>query len=143
MHCKNSLRILWCGLSMLGLIVCLATGCGKNAERVAVFPVSGQVKFQGEPCEGAIVRLVPKSDVGIDKHFAFATTDAQGAFTLTTYETGDGAPAGEYSVVVIWPESPRGPSADRLQGRYKDPQASKIVAVVKEEPTELPVWNLE
>lgn len=68
-----------------------------------------------------------------------------GSFTLTSYEEGDGAPAGEYKVTVEWPSEdpndpsdpddpegqiPRGP--DWLQGRYADPATTSLTATIRE-----------
>ena len=54
-----------------------------------------------------------------------ATVEADGSFRLTTYKSGDGAPAGTYVLTLTWPLPPRagmeeGP--DRFRGRYADPR---------------------
>ncbi len=53
-----------------------------------------------------------------------AIVEPDGSFRLTTYRTGDGAPAGSYALTVSWPLPPvrgREEGPDRLRGRYADP----------------------
>jgi hypothetical protein len=93
--------------AVLGL--CLA-GCG-GAEgdegRVDVYEVTGTVTMDGKPVSGATVSFSPK-----DKQpAAVGMTDDSGAYSLTTYESGDGAAAGNYTVLVTKPpEASAGPS---------------------------------
>jgi hypothetical protein len=62
--------------------------------------------------------------------------EADGTFTLTTYEAGDGAPAGEYQVTVEWwlasgkPGDDR-PPANRLPARYARAETSKLTARIE------------
>jgi len=91
------------GLLPVALLVVLA-GCGSSRvaqqkfdKRVAVFPAKGQVTLAGKPLAGAIVTLHPKG-TGAEAH---ALSKPDGSFTLTTYETDDGAAAGEYAVSVV------------------------------------------
>ncbi len=55
-----------------------------------------------------------------------AVVAADGSFRITTFRTGDGAPAGRYALTVTWRLPPRpgkeeeGP--DRFKGRYADPR---------------------
>src|SRR5437016_1941611 len=84
---------------------CLAS-CARNP-RKPVFPVRGQVTVDGKPAAGATVFFYPvESDP--DAIAPYGVTDANGSFTLTTYLTFDGAPAGEYVVTVRWPGPPKG-----------------------------------
>src|SRR5436190_4338876 len=76
----------------------IALGCaGKDrwqAGRPPVVPASGVVTHDGQPLAGANIVFLPKSG----SHTAFATTDEQGKFQLTTFDAGDGAVAGDYDV---------------------------------------------
>jgi hypothetical protein len=70
---------------------------------------------------------------------------ADGSFTLTTYAAGDGAPAGDYTVVVIWTEggslkkvAPR----DLLAGRYNTTAVSPLRAHVEAAKNDLPPFEL-
>ncbi|WP_339907372.1 hypothetical protein [Symmachiella dynata] len=131
----------------LGILVLLG-GCSGEKEYVEtpVFPVSGNVTVRGEPAYGAYVLLHPVGDVGLTKgNKPFARVGEDGVFNVTTYDTSDGAPAGEYKVTVIWPENPeaRGPSPDRLRGRYATPDKSVLKVTVEESNPKLPTWELE
>ena len=63
-------------------------------------------------------------------------TDAEGRFQLRTYHDGDGAPAGEYTVTVYWPDVRPKVSADdqlppdRLDERFANPKNSSLRATV-------------
>ncbi len=70
-------------------------GCGKG--RPKTVPVTGTVTFDGKPVEGASVAFYPAEG----GRPATGTTDAQGKFTLTTFESGDGALPGSYNVTVM------------------------------------------
>jgi hypothetical protein len=45
----------------------------------------------------------PKDNADPQAPRPFGTAGADGSFGLTTSRPGDGAPAGEYRVTVIWP----------------------------------------
>jgi hypothetical protein len=68
---------------------------------------------------------------------------------LRSYEPDDGAPAGEFKVTVVWPESPP-PNAsgvfevrDRLRGRYANPKTTELTATVEEGGGALPPFELQ
>lgn len=83
------------------LTIPLLIGCGgeSTSGQVDVYPVSGTVKMFGKPLAGATVSFAPQGD----QPTAYATTDAEGNFQLTTYEFGDGAAEGQYKVVISKP----------------------------------------
>lgn len=129
------------------LLAVLCSGCGSRPEYMEtdVFPASGELKIDGLPASGAFVLFHPVGDVGMTKgNKPFARVAADGSFLVTTYNTGDGAPDGNYRVTVIWPEDPdaRGPSPDRLRGRYSQPETSGLRAEMAAPRTVLPVWEL-
>jgi hypothetical protein len=87
-------------LASVPLALALLTGCGRDKNvpgRPPVYPASGQVVYKGQPLEGAFVSFTPTDGL---THGASGRTDAQGRFTLTTFDPGDGAPAGRYRVTV-------------------------------------------
>jgi hypothetical protein len=59
-------------------------------------PVSGKVIYKGQPVEGAVVTFMSEAA----PRTATGKTDAAGAFKLTTYDTNDGAVAGEHKVSI-------------------------------------------
>ena len=86
---RFSLSVLVCVVMVAGLV-----GCDGGAGTV---DVSGTVTYKGKPVEGASVIFAPTDSGGKS---AAGTTDAQGHFTLTTLEAGDGAVPGAYAVTI-------------------------------------------
>ena len=94
--CRRSLRRLAAAFASGSLV--LFWGCA--GEGPLCYPVRGQVTLDGKPLAEAMVVLHPLtgSVVGGQKPIGF--TDQDGRFVLTTYQSGDGAPPGEYAVTV-------------------------------------------
>lgn len=130
------------------LLVCmlLLCGCGREADnRVPVYPAHGKVTYQGKPAEGALVQLhsaeaegqslKPRARVGKD-----------GVFQLTTYETGDGAPPGDYAVTIDWrrrnadDETEDGVSL--ISARYNRAETSNLRVRIVSSANELPEIRL-
>lgn len=77
---------------------CVVTlvGCGDG--RPTLYPVKGVVRFEsGDPVRNAAIEFVPNTAGPSPR----GQIDAEGAFVLGTYNNGDGAPAGDYRVVVV------------------------------------------
>jgi hypothetical protein len=57
----------------------------------------------------------------------------------------DGAPAGEYRVVVEWPAYRRGRNIgpDRLMGKFAKPETSGLKATIEPGPNGLPPFELK
>ena len=81
-------------LAGLSLVVVVLTGCGSGGLELA--PVEGVVTLDGTPLEGATVLFHP-AEGGKP---ATGTTDAEGKFTLTTRNFGEGAQVGMNNVSV-------------------------------------------
>lgn len=91
-------------LSLLALVALSIIGCGPNGP--VVVPVTGVVKLDGEPVEGAGVIFMPAEAGRLP---AEGTTDAQGKFSLRTSGASvEGAIAGKYDVVVTKVSQPTG-----------------------------------
>jgi hypothetical protein len=138
---------------MLSSALFVGAGC-TSSDQKPVYPVSGEVFFRSKPAEGARVILHPTGDSRPElwpTGYPTAVVGADGSFHVTTYEPGDGAPEGNYAVLVEWPEAapaeadPEAQSApkDRLGGRYLDSQKPKLKADVKAGPNQLPRFDLE
>ncbi len=85
------------------LLATAPAGCGNGqGGRSAVYPVEGQVLWNGKPLAGAQVAFYPKGPVEGRPFFPRAQTDPNGHFQLGTYEKADGAPEGEYAVTVLY-----------------------------------------
>ncbi|MGN6134450.1 MAG: carboxypeptidase-like regulatory domain-containing protein [Aureliella sp.] len=81
------------------LAVCvLALGCsaGQDPNRPPTYPVRGTVTLNGKPVEGAVVTFQPMEGKGS----AVGSTDANGVYTLSTFNPSDGALAGQYKVSI-------------------------------------------
>jgi hypothetical protein len=85
-------------------LLCTAIGCGKSEERVPTHPVQGTISFQGKPMPGAYLVLHSQGASATEPAAPAprASIGADGKFTLTTYDVGDGAPEGEYVATVQW-----------------------------------------
>lgn len=139
---------------MLLIVTLVCVGCGQSDTlpyEKPVFPVSGEVTYQGKPIEDASVRLHPVSAAkGEMVVIPRGTADPIGRFELTTYRKGDGAPPGEYQVSVSWVGQLDGVDEDdedslkeRLPRKYTRPETSGITVTVKEGMNELPKIVLE
>jgi hypothetical protein len=89
------------GMTIAGVLLAgLMTGCG-DSDRVAVVKAAGKVTLDGKAHGPASLTFTPTGGGADDKRPVVGGVVAKdGTFTLTTYETGDGAPPGEYSVAL-------------------------------------------
>lgn len=92
-------------LSCFSLLVC--GGCG-DAYQKTVVPVSGFVRVDGDLVTEGYIVLTPVPDGGADPltsgKSASGTLSSDGTFTLTTYETGDGAMVGKHIAHFFRPD---------------------------------------
>ncbi len=138
------------GLAAL-LVLMLTTGCGSTGA-VPVFPVEGVVQFAGEPAAGAFVVFHPldgvlKDPTGAPVPLPTAKVNADGKFQLTTFDGGDGAPAGRYAVTVEWRklvgkgnDMQAGPNV--VPASYNDPAATPLQVTVEPKPTALEPFQI-
>jgi hypothetical protein len=137
-------------LVAVGLLT--AMGCGDG--RIATYPVTGTVMVDGNPADGAMVIFVPTStSPEAERKRPYGIADAQGKYGLMTFEQGDGAPAGQYKVLVQWPAPSKSSDdrggrrgtlgADRLRGKYFNLESTMLTATVAEEATEVPPFELK
>lgn len=125
-------------LTLLGVALCLLAGCNR-AQRESVHPVAGTLIIDDATAANAALAFHPICKEQAKYTRPVAVTGEDGEYRLTTYVSGDGAPAGEYIVTVIWPDDlipidecdcvdPI--QHDRLQGRYANPQTSQLRALI-------------
>lgn len=117
----------WTGLLLaLGLL-----SCAKAPDHPPVFPVTGRVLYEGRPATGAVV-IFHSTDRPAVAERPHGRTNADGEFELTTFQTGDGGPAGAYVVTVEWkrPEDHPEQGADLLPPIYGDPGTSPLRVTV-------------
>jgi hypothetical protein len=84
------------------VLVGVLAGCSGGDGRVPVYPVAGKVTVGGEVPEGALIVFYPAEEAGQPEHRPSAKVEPDGRFKLTTYDAGDGAPAGDYTAVIQW-----------------------------------------
>jgi hypothetical protein len=134
--------------ALLTILLLVAAGCGsKHPDRLAVFPVSGQVTWNGQPLPNAFVVLHPKGAHDLRAVTARGQTDQSGNFRVTTYEAGDGAPVGDYAVTVAYHQlvatgGGYEPGPNVLPSKYAAPETTELTAHVAEGPNQLPPLTL-
>ena len=110
----------------------MCVGCGeKGPPRKETYPVTGQVYVDGEPVEYLAVTC--HDTQGMDAVMpttSSAFTAQDGTFSISTYESGDGIPEGEYVLTFMWGQMNRLSGAyggpDKLKNRYTDPTRSEF-----------------
>lgn len=123
------------------LLLSLA-GCGR-AKTELLCQVTGKLLIDDQPAANASLAFHPVTvNPAIKSYCPVAVTQADGTFRLTTRSTNDGAPAGEYSVTVVWPDHtlPFDECAcedlikhDRLRGRYASRTQSPLRVMIRPE----------
>jgi len=114
--------------------------CREDKARKATFAVTGKVTLDGKPAEFASVVFHPVASSGPEAVKPHAKVRADGTFALTTYDGGDGAPAGDYRVTVeLWLAGQRSdePPSNRLNAKFASPETSQLTATVNAGPTTL------
>ena len=92
-------------------VISLAFGiAGCSPKRPQVYPVHGEVFWEGKPAVGALVYLHPCNDAPSNETPAkqsrpMGRVKADGSFDVSTYGTNDGAPIGRYRISLVWTES--------------------------------------
>lgn len=104
-------------LTATGLLL-FVYGCGESVDLPDTVPVTGTVKLDGEPVEGAQITLKPTGEGG---RSARATSAAAGTFEVYTYISAShdlkGAVPGTYQISVTKPTAaPSAPAAHDASG---------------------------
>lgn len=128
-----------CWLTLLTM-----AGCSNAPAVLQVNPVRGSAVYQGKPATGA--RLIFYTTLPDGKAYqTSATVDKEGNYQLTSYKQNDGAPAGEYVVMAVWPEggSDDFPGPDRLKGKYASRDATPLRATIVAGENNIPRFELK
>ncbi|BBO34378.1 hypothetical protein [Lacipirellula parvula] len=138
------------GVGLLGVAIALMAmaGCGEaKPQRTAVFPAKGTITLKGEPAHGAIIALHPKSPLPAGVPAPRANVDKDGSFAVSTYDSGDGAPEGEYVLTVVWNKLIKnggdvriGPNV--IPTKYGNPTSSDLVVKVTAGENAIPAIQL-
>jgi hypothetical protein len=83
---------LLCSVTLAGC----SDGTVGSSSREKVYKVTGKVTMGGAPVANAFVTFAPSGK----QPAATGRTDTEGKYTLTTYDPGDGAAAGDYTALV-------------------------------------------
>jgi len=124
----------------VALLAFLCSSCGNGENHKPVFPVEGKLLCSdGQFPAGAHIYLHPVDTSSPEVPRPSGTVGADGSFKLTTYTPNDGAPAGKYSVTVVWLGKAKmnDDTEPLLPYRYQDPTTSQLTAEVQEGPTTL------
>jgi hypothetical protein len=154
MGTRLSIRRRGCALAAFLALAAGLAGCGGNTKGVTLYPVRGKVLYKGEPAAGADVVFQLKNDNSKDPLRPTGKVQPDGTFALGTFRVSDGAPAGDYRVLIRWYKEEkvarekgkkRGHNVpvDFLQDRYADPQSPRFTATVKAEATELNPFEIK
>jgi hypothetical protein len=106
------------------LLAWTLAGCGGEGNPDTI-PVTGTVNLDGSAIEGATVILSPT-----EGRPAIGTTDANGKFTLKTFEDGDGALPGNHSVTITKVVTSGGeadPEDEMIMGEADDIKTQYII----------------
>lgn len=139
------------GLVLAIALACSSSGCSPGGlPRKTCYPVSGQLFVADQPAVGALIYFQPQDGSDPEEWtsgFPRATVAADGAFQVSTYGELDGAPAGEYVLLVEWraaaardeggDSEEESASSDRLGRRFMDPATSPLRVTVTAQPTTL------
>ena len=128
----------------LAVVACLAAqGCGSRGPEL--YPASGTVRFaNGDPVRSGTVEFVPTSPGTSPR----GRIGREGRFRIGTFANDDGAPAGDYRVVVVQPLPPA-PATAKLgeqhaahagaptfvSPKHASPEKSGIRVTVEPNPT--------
>lgn len=138
------------------LLVLAGLSCSRSGPGKPVFPVHGQVLLEGKPVANVLVAFHPVGEWGAAENRPYAETDRDGRFTLSTYGSRDGAPAGEYKVAIrdlrgegegaeapVDEASPSKARPNRPPAQYANPETSGFRVRVHEGRNELEPFQLK
>jgi hypothetical protein len=138
-------RLTWYGGCAIALAAAVA-GCAGNADvlpSLTVYEVKGQVLLaDGRPLTEGSVYFVPKGgDLPITPS---AVIGPDGAFSVVTGGSGEGAPPGDYKIRIETPGVPlaRRGTRTRYPFKYTDEDSSGLVVSVRPEPNRLEPFRL-
>jgi hypothetical protein len=145
-------------IGVLALLLGLTaiSGCGSDG-RLPTAPVAGKITFDGKPLANAEIWLVPRSDEVKNAKVTirpYAKTRPDGTLTVTSYLVDDGAPLGEYAIMIVPPGSRTNTDEERANdapseakrrerplasfpAKYRDPTTSGLTFTVKGGPNQL------
>jgi hypothetical protein len=138
--------IVRCGA--LTALTCTALVCCSCSSAARLQPVRGKVLVDGQPPAGAVVVFHPVDQSVADTRRPVGRVEADGTFTLSTFNVGEGAPAGQYIVAISRARAPSesvtttAKDSVQMPPKYGDVRSSPLRATVTEGTNEMPTYNL-
>ncbi len=128
-------------------VMTLAILCGcdsRESWQAKTYPASGMVLINGEPAEGAVLFLEPVNGF-FDRRQSrpWGVVMASGEYKLMTYKPGDGAPEGEFKLLLTWPTHGTLTQVDRLGGKFADVEHSPMNVTIVAGKNVLPPIDLK
>jgi hypothetical protein len=121
----------------------LAVSCsGRDYGDRPPYAASGKVMVNDQPAKGALVILYESPPVP-GRPAPQGTVGDDGTFVLSTYDPGDGAPAGDYKVSITWRTSRKEGAMDRLNRAFANAETSGLVAKIEKKSNVLPPFDLK
>lgn len=147
------LRILT-GLLLGSISLGTVSGCGDKRADGDLVPVKGEFFYDAQPAEGALVILHPAAGPDTAKWphgLPHGIVGTDGAYNIGLPPIGEGAPAGDYKVLLTWtapvpgsdPSDSEPETFDKLGGRWATPEKSTLSATVQPPSTEIPRFDLK
>ena len=129
---------------VLALLLALTAGCGNEGPKL--YPVTGQVFHGDKPAAGAnVVFQLKEGPQQPGAPIPSAIVQEDGSFTIRTHPHGEGAPPGDYKVLITWyPPNSREVEnpVNKLPQRYGSPETTPLTIVVKEGANELEPFRI-
>jgi len=134
---------------VIGMIFVGVLGCSKgtNPNRLPVFPATWHLSVKGQVPAGAFVVLHPKNGAATAPNgetiHPRAVVNPDGSFAIGSYDSGDGAPTGEYAVTVEWRRIVKSADGSPVLGpnvvapKYARPETSPLSIRIADKSNEL------
>jgi hypothetical protein len=126
----------------------LAFACTACSTNSGIYPVTGTVIHKGAPAAGATVFFYRQGADPMNEHMIMGIVQQDGTFDLACGSLGNGAPPGEYDVLVEWKQvigqskgrPQHGP--DKLKGRYADRKQPRLHVTVEAKTNRLQPFDV-
>ncbi len=121
-------------------ILIAVPSCSKSGKKMASNPARGKVLLGDQPLAGALVVLVPKTGADLPGAVKPSGETAQdGTFELTSYKPKDGAPEGEYKVIIskFDDDTKTHTTKSLLPPLYANPETTPFSATIQKGSNEL------
>lgn len=130
------------------LTLVLFSGCGGSKPWETAYPASGILTHKGQPVKDAELAFFPLDEKVPESVLPKAKTNENGEFNVSTYNNGDGAPAGKYKVtaihheIVITGESMTAKPND-LPKKYSSKETTDLIVEIDQKATKIPPIDLK